>query len=140
RDHWQIANPRVRLLDVPASDEAMAVVPVYPLTENLRPEHLRRIVRAAIQQYGDLLPDILPADLRARHQLPSSTEALRNVHFPTSLRSAQAGRRRFVYESFLLLQLALALRRRDLRDRQQAPPLPATSVFAAHIRPLFPLR
>ena len=47
------------------------------------------------------------------------------------------GRRRFIYEEFLLLQLALALRRRELRDRQRAPVLPVTPLIDARIRRLF---
>src|SRR5207245_8005744 len=45
---------------------------------------------------------------------------------------------RFVYEEFLVLQLALALRRRDLRDRQRAPCLSVTPAIDARIRRLFP--
>jgi ATP-dependent DNA helicase RecG len=43
-----------------------------------------------------------------------------------------------VYEEFLVLQLALALRRRDLRDRQQAPRLITTREMDARIRRLMP--
>ncbi|HJT78694.1 MAG TPA: ATP-dependent DNA helicase RecG, partial [Gemmataceae bacterium] len=49
-------------------------------------------------------------------------------------------RRRFIYEEFLLLQLGLALRRRELRDRQRAPVLPVTPPIDARIRRLFPFR
>src|SRR5262249_48120684 len=49
-------------------------------------------------------------------------------------------RRRFVYEEFLLLQLALAMRRRDLRDRQRAPVLTVTPQIDARIRRLFPFQ
>src|SRR5262249_12249088 len=48
--------------------------------------------------------------------------------------------RRFVYEEFLVLQVALALRRRDLRDRQRAPVLRLTPQIDVHIRRLFPFQ
>ena len=38
------------------------------------------------------------------------------------------------------MQLALALRRRELRDRQRAPVLPTSPAVDAHIRRLFPFR
>src|SRR5207248_10514491 len=47
---------------------------------------------------------------------------------------------RFVYEEFLVLQLALALRRRELRDRQRAPVLKVTPRIDVRIRRLFPFR
>ena len=51
---------------------------------------------------------------------------------------ALRGRRRFIYEEFLLLQLGLALRRREIRDRGKAPVLPCGPVIDMRIRRLFP--
>ncbi len=50
------------------------------------------------------------------------------------------GRRRFVYEEFLILQLALALRRREVRDEGRAPILAISPVIDARIRRLFPFQ
>src|SRR5207253_11452631 len=83
-------------------------------------------------------PDILPASLKQKHGLPDAPRGLAEVHFPDSLEKARAARRRFVYEEFLLLQLALGVRRRELRDRQQAPRLATTPAIDARIRRLFP--
>src|SRR5205085_11199014 len=38
RDHWQMTNPRVQALDGSESESSPAVLPVYPLTEDLRIE------------------------------------------------------------------------------------------------------
>ena len=54
--------------------------------------------------------------------------------------AATRGRRRFVYEEFLILQLALALRRREIRDEGRAPVLPSTPAIDARIRRLFPFQ
>jgi len=140
RDHWQISNPRVRILDGANDPKDSGIVPVYPLTEDLRAEQLRAIIRQAVENYGDQVREILPADIRESQKLPPASLALRQVHFPESLPSAAGARRRFVYEEFLILQLALASRRRELRDRQQAPPLPVTAAIDGRIRRLFPFR
>jgi len=140
RDHWQISNPRVRILDGAHDPKDGGIVPVYPLTEDLRAEQLRAIIRQAVENYGDQIREILPADLRERRKLPPVGLALRQVHFPESLPAAAGARRRFVYEEFLILQLALASRRRELRDRQQAPSLPVTETIDGRIRRLFPFR
>jgi ATP-dependent DNA helicase RecG len=140
RDHWQMANPRVQALDGIAEPAVTQIVPVYPLTEDLRPDQLRSLIRQAVEHYGSHVREILPPELRERHGLAEAPQALRQVHLPDSLATATAGRRRFVYEEFLVLQVALALRRRDLRDRQQAPPLTVTPAIDARIRRLFPFR
>ncbi len=140
RDRWQMTSPRVQALDDESAGPAQNVVPVYPLTEDLRGDHLRPLIRRVVDGYGGLLPELLPEPLRRERGLPDVQKAIREVHFPDVLEAARAARRRFVYEEFLLLQLALALRRRDLRDRQRAPVLTVTAQIDARIRRLFPFR
>src|SRR5262249_1277821 len=130
---------RVQSLDGQA-DETQQVVPVYPLTEDLHAERLRSLMHQAVERFAGCLPEVLPPSLREYRQLPEAARAIALVHFPESLQDARAGRRRFVYEEFLLLQLALGLRRRELRDRQRAPRLPVTPQIDARIRRLFHFR
>jgi ATP-dependent DNA helicase RecG len=140
RDHWQMNNPRVQILDGTEPAATPGIVPVYPLTEELRVEQLRPLIRQAVERFARYVVEVLPADLRERHHLPDATQALHDIHFPATLAAAEAGRRRFVYEEFLVLQLALVLRRRELRDGQRAPPLKTTPQIDARIRRLFPFR
>jgi ATP-dependent DNA helicase RecG len=115
-------------------------VPVYPLTEDLRPEQLRPLIRRALEKYECRLVEVVPPALRQRRELPSLAHALREVHFPQSLEAATRARRRLVYEEFLVLQLALALRRREVRDGRRAPTLPTNPAIDARVRRLFPFR
>jgi ATP-dependent DNA helicase RecG len=140
RDRWQMNTPRVQVAGGTATGMGPSVVPIYPLTEDLRPETLRPLIGKALDRYGKAVVDILPPALRRQHGWPPVAEALRTVHFPTSMTTATDSRRRFVYEEFLVLQLALALRRREVRDRRKAPVLPTTPAIDAHIRRLFPFR
>jgi ATP-dependent DNA helicase RecG len=139
RDHWQMSSPRVQILDG-GGVEQPGVVPVYPLTEDLRLEHLRPIVSRAIDLHAANVADVLPVALRHKHDWPTFEQALRDIHFPPSLTAATRGRRRFVYEEFLILQLALALRRREVRDEGRAPVLAGSPTIDARIRRLFPFR
>lgn len=139
RDHWQMASPRTQALDGPAPTSP-GVVPVYPLTEDLRPDVLRRLLERAVDRYATRAVERLPEALRQRHHWPDIATALHEVHFPTSLEAAMHARQRFVYEELLLLQLGLALRRRELRDRQRAPSLPSSPELDARIRRLFPFQ
>jgi ATP-dependent DNA helicase RecG len=144
RDHWQMSNPRVQILDGDAGSTGVppvappGIVPVYPLTEDLRPDQLRSLLRKALERYGSFLVDVLPADLRQKHDWPACDRALRDIHFPSTLSAAKRGRQRFVYEEFLILQLALALRRREVREEGRAPVLATTPAIDARIRRLFP--
>jgi ATP-dependent DNA helicase RecG len=138
RDHWQMSSPKVQTLDSAAPLTAPGIVPIYPLTEDLRPEALRKLLRQAVDQFAPLTVDVVPERLLRERHYPGLHAAFRNLHFPATLEAAQAARRRVIYEEFLVLQTALALRRRDLRDQQGAPELKCTPAIDGRIRRLFP--
>lgn len=92
-----------------AGDHAR-VLPVHPVTEGLSASWMRRIVSAALADVGDVC-DWLPAPLAARHGLMTLGRALREIHFPATLATAELARRRLAYDELLCLQLALLTRR-----------------------------
>ncbi len=137
RDHWQMSNPRVQ--DVTgAGDESPGIVPVYPLTEDLRPHTLRALIGRALDLYEGRVPDLIPETLRAKYGFPDVGPALRMIHTPRTLEEARLARQRFAYEELLLLQMALALRRREVRALSIAPGLRLTPLIDERIRRLFP--
>lgn len=138
RGHWQMGNPRVSPLDETMGPTGDEVVPVYPLTEDLRPEQLRAILRHAVERHAQDLAEVLPEALRTKLGLPGAAQAIRQVHFPATSAEGVTARRRFLFEQLLILQLALALRRRERRDQRRAPILVATQQIDERIRRLFP--
>jgi ATP-dependent DNA helicase RecG len=138
RDHWQMANPKWQALDAETPAQTPGIVPIYPMTGELRPEALRRLMRQAVDRFAPQTVDIVPERLLRDRHYPSLQAAFRNVHFPATLEAATVARQRFTYEEFLVLQAALALRRRDLRDQQNAPVLTCTPEIDARIRRLLP--
>ena len=138
RDHWTMNHPRVQVLD--EAEAKLEVVPVYPLTEGLRPESLREAIRSALAKGAEQVVETLPEPARVKHNYPPVEQALWHVHFPEVVAQGVHAKRRFIYEEFLILQIALAVRRRSVRDRQQAPKLPTTPQIDAHIRRLYPFR
>src|SRR5437763_6941460 len=60
RDHWQMTNPRVQALDGADPAAAPGIVPTYPMTEDLRPEALRSLMRQAVDRFAALTAEIVP--------------------------------------------------------------------------------
>jgi ATP-dependent DNA helicase RecG len=138
REYWTMNHPRVQVLN--DAESKLEVVPVYPLTEGLYPDGLRAAIRSALEKAAQAVVENLPDPVRAKHQYPPVAQALWHVHFPDAVAQGLHGRQRFIYEEFLVLQVALAVRRRAVRDRQQAPRLITTPAIDAHIRKLYPFR
>ena len=97
------------------------MLPVYGLTEGLGADRLRQLVEAVLPLLRDW-PDPLPESIRRSQGLIGRADALTQIHAPANQEQLQASRRRLVFDEFLLLQLSLAQRRHQLRQRQ-APPL-----------------
>ncbi|MGL4555150.1 MAG: DEAD/DEAH box helicase, partial [Gemmataceae bacterium] len=135
---WRMINPRVQPLDGPALDNPSGIVPVYPLTEDLRPATLRLLIGRAMDLYAGQLDDVVPAAIRARYCWPGVAAALRSVHEPRDLDEVRLARQRFAYQELLELQVGLALRRREAWHGPAAPALPVSPLVDARIRKLFP--
>ena len=104
----------------PAGDqqETGRIVPVYPLTDGLSAKQLRSILRRSLDLYAPLLSDIIPEEMRERHELMSRLDAVLALHHPSSEESFESARRTMAFEELLLLQAAL---RSTPREQQGTP-------------------
>lgn len=106
-----------------SNDVKGAILPVYPLTEGLSQGILRKLIKRALQRW---LPvdDELPGSLRARRQLPGKTEALRQLHCPSSDAECRAALKRLAYEELFYLQVIILKRSLERKhSRIERPPL-----------------
>ena len=93
--------------------------PVYPLTEGLHPNQLRRAIGAGLARLP-ALTEWQDRDWLERNVYPSFAEALRRLHHPQSpedLSPESTAWSRLAYDEFLAGQLALALLRAHMRKR-----------------------
>jgi len=135
---WEMSHPRVETLAEDEQEPPGRILPVYPATEGLHQWELRKIVRGALDSHAQLLDEVFPTEYLQRHDLWPLQQALPEIHFPSDQASLARARRRFVYQELFILQLALAVKRRQQHDQRQAPPLEATAKIDARIRRLFP--
>ena len=113
-------DPLIELLDSPSSPVRSPsigrLLPVYPLTEGVGADRFRSLIDQVLPLAASW-PDPLPAAMLRQFQLPALSEALQALHAPKDRESLDRGRRRLVFDEFLLLQLGLLRRRQALRSR-----------------------
>lgn len=109
------------------------IVPVYPLTEGLHLKALRRAMHAAIAAFGHQVPDPVPVSLLSRHGLIDRTTAMRQIHFPDSMKALTAARRRLVFDELFMLQIGLAYRRAQVSKSQEAIQLPSQGTLVTQL-------
>jgi len=140
RGRCEILHPDIELVDsdtVPT--DQLRILPVYPLTEGLGQNQMRKICQQAAMSYAELTVGAIPEYVTKRHQLIALGEALLRVHCPPqscNLEQLQSGRdiarQTIVFDEFFYLQLGLALRRQGVRMEQGI----AFEVSHTYTRPL----
>jgi ATP-dependent DNA helicase RecG len=137
--HWKMDRPRLSPVEGADGIEPEAtILPAYAVTEGLHPDAMRRIEREIVTKYASAVPEIVPAQLLKGHRLGTAAEALRTVHLPRVLDEAEQGRKRLAYEELLVLQVALALQRREHQSQHKATPLLRSRLVDERIRKLLP--
>ncbi|MBD0280822.1 MAG: ATP-dependent DNA helicase RecG [Thermoleophilaceae bacterium] len=115
----------------------VGLVPVHPATQGITPARLRGLVWDSYPRIFDLV-EPLPAGLRTAERLADRPASVAAVHFPDSEPDERAARRRLAYEEVLLLQLAVAGRRRTRREGRRARPLAGSGALVDRWRSSLP--
>ena len=108
----------------------LGLVPVYAGTERLPPERLRGLAHEARGLIGHVV-EPLPARVRVAEGLPGRRDALAAAHFPEHEDEVPAARTRLAFEELLMLEIALAARRDERRERGRAPALEPSDELVA---------
>jgi ATP-dependent DNA helicase RecG len=117
RESLQIMQPEYEMLEDGIENDWVdmgRVVPVYAATAHLTQKYMRRLIFEAISKYSRFLPEALPSYILARDKLVDVKFAVRNIHFPDNLDNLERSYRRIVFGEFLLLQLALAIKKKEV--------------------------
>lgn len=146
----EFVHPKVTVL---AEDEPLPegrILPVYPLVEGLKQATLRRAMSHVADELSSQMEEALDENLRveigARLEgkllglatpLLAIGDALRQIHKPDNQSLLEAARTRLIFQELLVLQLALAMRRRTLTTNLSAPPLEPSAIIDARIRNRF---
>ncbi|NJR58856.1 MAG: ATP-dependent DNA helicase RecG [Cyanobacteria bacterium CRU_2_1] len=131
RDKYGVTleDPQIEVIDhSKASIDSLKVgrvVPVYPLTEGVQADVVRKAVVAALPAVSQL-QEPLPEGLRQKYGLVGLQEAIANLHFPPDSDSLDMARRRLVFDEFFYLQLGLLKRRMAQRQEQTRATLAPT--------------
>jgi ATP-dependent DNA helicase RecG len=116
--HLQMLHPD-RVVDAEGFAKLPLIDPVYPMTEGLHPNQVRKTVDLALERIPQL-PEWQDAAWLARNRYPDFASALRSIHRPAepdALDPASAAWSRLAYDELLAGQLALALLRAHMRQR-----------------------
>ncbi|MCL1971426.1 MAG: ATP-dependent DNA helicase RecG [Endomicrobia bacterium] len=113
-----IAVNDYEIVDFPDSIPSVfnKIIPVYPATEGLNQKVIREAVKNVLDTAAGLYPDI--SDIMPDFQGVSkikSYDAIRNIHYPSTLESAETARRSLAAQEFFVLETTLAISRNNVK-------------------------
>lgn len=113
------------------------LVPIYPLTQGLRPRQVRKLMKEVIEQWAWQVQDFLPSDLIERCNLLGLPEAISQAHYPEDKDLKDRARVRLAFDELYLLQLGVLTRKRQWQEDQPGNPFTTrTPVLDAFIKSL----
>ncbi len=135
--YLQLLSPEYEIIPDEDAKKEGCIVPIYPLTEHISQTHFRKIVKEAVHHFTDRIEELLPQEILVKNQLLSLDRAIREIHFPETFEHLKNAKSRLVYDELFILELAMALRRSDIKEETGVSFKVGPNVDA-HIRNLIP--
>ena len=93
--------------EIDKSKNTGRIIPIYPLTYELKQNTLRKIMENGLAEAEGLLPETLPEYIMKENNLWDINNTIERIHFPVELSDFNKARERLVFEELLTMQLAL---------------------------------
>ncbi len=137
RDMKQMTNPEWEELEL-KNLHSIGIVPVYRMTQGLRPRLYRRTMRTLIDEWAEKIPDPIPTTVLERNDLADLGWAIQQTHFPEGWDHLRHARRRLVFDNLLMLQLAMLGNRREWQSLPGPELVVDDSLLQAFTQAVFP--
>lgn len=102
------------------------IVPIYPETSGITSRQIRVIMKTILVTHQSQINDYLPSDILEQNKLMPLSTAFSKIHFPETendIALLNSGRsemhRRLAFDEFFLLELGLALRKKDMEKEKR---------------------
>ncbi|MCL2208556.1 MAG: ATP-dependent DNA helicase RecG [Treponema sp.] len=86
------------------------ILPVYPLTSGVTQIMLRRFIYNTIRLYADKIENELPSALMEKYKLTAKNEAIKAIHFPSSMNELENAKKTLKYEELFYLEIMVGKR------------------------------
>ena len=93
--------------EIDESKNTGKIIPIYPLTYELKQSILRRIIENGLAEVKGQLPETLPEYILKENNLWDINSTIERIHFPHEFSDFNKARERLVFEELLTMQLAL---------------------------------
>lgn len=94
-------------------DEQIGLFPVYNLTQGITQSEMSRYVKKALSLMDGKIVDVIPSRYIEKYHMMHKSEALREIHFPSSKEKLKYALHYLKYEEFLKFNVTMMLTKRN---------------------------
>ena len=94
------------------------LVPLYPLTQGLRPRQVRKLMKEVVDQWAWQMEDFLPYPIKENCDLLDLPQAISQAHYPEDEAVKAQARVRLAFDELFLLQIGVLSRKRNWQESQ----------------------
>jgi ATP-dependent DNA helicase RecG len=123
------------------------IVPIYHETKGWNSRQMRVLIRSLLDEFRGDCPEVLPVRVRAGYRLLPIQQALEHTHFPppgadVALldQGLSAAQRRLAFEELFLLQTAMAIRQRRVKQEEKTVRFDPRTVLLDRLSRLLPFK
>jgi len=116
-------SPEWELLEDKELVHTGRLVPLYSLTQGLKPRQVRKLMKAVVDSFVDKVEDFLPPELIKRCNLLELPQAIAQAHYPEDETAKNNARYRLAFDELFILQLGVLGKKHEWQESQPGNPL-----------------
>ncbi|MHB9335839.1 ATP-dependent DNA helicase RecG [Fusobacterium polymorphum] len=104
---FQLINPEYKLFSGQQKVSESEILPIYSSNKNITQNSLRKLVEKFLMNFLNYFEENIPKGLIKEYKIMERKNAIKNIHYPVSMKEIEEAKRRFAIEELLILELGI---------------------------------
>ena len=104
---FQLINPEYKLFSGQQKVSENEILPIYSSNKNITQNSLRKLVEKFLVNFLNYFEENIPKELIKEYKIMERRSAIKNIHYPVSMKEIEEAKRRFAIEELLILELGI---------------------------------
>ena len=104
---FQLINPEYKLFSGQQKVSESEILPIYSSNKNITQNSLRKLVEKFLVNFLNYFEENIPKELIKEYKIMERKSAIKNIHYPISVKEIEEAKRRFAIEELLILELGI---------------------------------
>ena len=104
---FQLINPEYKLFSGQQKVSESEILPIYSSNKNITQNSLRKLVEKFLVNFLNYFEENIPDELIKEYKIMERKSAIKNIHYPVSMKEIEEAKRRFAIEELLILELGI---------------------------------